>query len=107
MQNSKNLISDAFLMFKEKAPNHAAAWGRLVQELSKASSLDAKVNQLIYIAVLAALGLESGLPFHVQAALDSGSSPEEIISAALVGLPAAGVGVIKALPAIIRTIEKK
>jgi len=72
-----------------KTAEHAAAWDLLVQELLKASSLDAKVHQLAYIAVLAALGLESGLPFHVHAALDTGSSPDEAMSAALVGLPAA------------------
>jgi len=48
--------------------------------------------------VLAALGLESGIPFHVRAAKNAGATREEVISATLVGLPAAGHGVTRALP---------
>jgi alkylhydroperoxidase/carboxymuconolactone decarboxylase family protein YurZ len=60
---------------------------------------------LAYLAVLAALRLESGVPFHVQAAKEAGASREEVISAILVGLPAAGHRVTQALPAAIAAYD--
>jgi len=48
---------------------------------------------------LAALRLESGVPFHTLLAKRSGASRAEIVSALLVGLPAAGNAVVQCLPA--------
>jgi alkylhydroperoxidase/carboxymuconolactone decarboxylase family protein YurZ len=87
------------------APQHAQAWGAMTQGLANASALDKKTSALAYLAVLAALRLESGVPFHVQAAKQAGASREEVISAILVGLPAAGQGVTQALPAAIAAYE--
>ena len=61
--------------------------------------------ELAYLAVLAVLGMESGVPFHVQAAKDAGASREEVISAVLVGLPAAGHGVTQVLPAALAAYD--
>jgi len=99
MSEQKTLISQAFRTFVSEAPEHARAWGELVQSLSQASALDPKSSSLAYLAVLAALRLESGIPFHVKAAKGAGASREEIISAILIGLPAAGHVVTQALPA--------
>jgi alkylhydroperoxidase/carboxymuconolactone decarboxylase family protein YurZ len=63
--------------------------------------MDAKTSSLAYLAVLSALGLISGIPFHVNAAKDSGASLEEVVSAVLVGLPAAGHRVTQALPSAV------
>ena len=93
-------VSVAFQAFMREAPDHAQAWGNMVHGLAKASALDAKTTALAYLAVLAALRLESGVPFHVQAARRAGATREEVISAILVGLPAAGLGVTQALPAV-------
>lgn len=98
MSNQAPLISNAFQTFMSEAPQHAQAWGAMVQSLTSASALDGKTSALAYLAVLAALRLESGIPFHVQAAKRLGASREEVISAILVGLPAAGHGVTQALP---------
>jgi alkylhydroperoxidase/carboxymuconolactone decarboxylase family protein YurZ len=105
MSNDKTLISKAFQTFMQDAPKQAEAWGTLVQELAKASVLDAKTAALAYLAVLAALGLESGIPFHVKSAQSAGASREEVISAILVGLPAAGHRVTRALPAAVETFD--
>lgn len=105
MSANKPLISPAFQAFIQEAPNQAAAWGKLVQELATASALDAKTAALAYLAVLAALGLESGVPFHVKSAKEAGASRAEVISAILVGLPAAGNGVTRSLPAAIEAFE--
>jgi alkylhydroperoxidase/carboxymuconolactone decarboxylase family protein YurZ len=54
---------------------------------------------------LAALRLESGVPFHVQTAKQAGASRVEVISAILVGLPAAGHGVTQVLPAALAAYD--
>ena len=77
----------------------------MVQSLASASALDKKTSTLAYLAVLAALRLESGVPFHVRAAKEVGASREEVISAILVGLPAAGHGVTQVLPAAIAAYD--
>lgn len=98
-------VSSAFQCFQVEAPQHAHAWATMVQSLAKASALDAKTSALAYLSVLAALGLNSGVPFHVQAAKRCGASREEVISAVLLGLPAAGHGVTQALPAAIAAYD--
>ncbi len=105
MNEGKSLISKAFQTFMQEAPDHAQAWGNLVQELAKASALDAKTSALAYLAVLAAMGLESGIPFHVKSAKNAGASREEVISAVLVGLPAAGHSVTRALPSTVEAFD--
>lgn len=105
MADQTTLVSKAFQTFLSEAPDQAQAWGKVVQELGAASALDAKTRTLAYIAVLAALRLESGLPFHVKAAKDLGASRAEVISAILVGLPAAGHVVTQALPVTLEAYD--
>jgi alkylhydroperoxidase/carboxymuconolactone decarboxylase family protein YurZ len=105
MSKQGSLISNAFQTFMNQAPQHAQAWGTMVQGLAGASALDDKTRALTYLAVLAALRLESGVPFHVQSAKEAGASREEVISAILVGLPAAGHVVTQVLPAAIATYD--
>ncbi len=107
MSNQPSLISNAFQIFMQEAPQHAQAWGSMVQGLANASALDKKTSALAYLAVLAALRLESGVPFHVQAAKQLGASREEVISAILVGLPAAGHCVTQVLPAAIAAYDAR
>jgi len=98
-------VSKAFQVFMADAPRHAQAWGGMVQGLANASALDGKTAALAYLAVLAALRLESGVPFHVQQAKQQGASRDEVISAILVGLPAVGHGVTQVLPAAIAAYD--
>ena len=105
MSEGSSLISNAFQTFLSEAPQYAHAWGTLVQSLANASALDKKTTALAYLAVLAALRLESGVPFHVLTAKQCGASREEVISAILVGLPAAGNCVLQVLPAAIKAYE--
>ena len=105
MSNQDSLISNAFQTFMSEAPQHAQAWGTMVQGLASASALDNKTRELAYLAVLAALRMESGVPFHVQSAKQAGASREEVISAILVGLPAAGHVVTQVLPAAVESYD--
>ena len=105
MTEKDSLMSNAFKTFLKEAPGHASAWMDAVRALSDASALDKKTASLAYLAVLAALRLESGIPFHVVHARGAGASRDEVISAILVGLPAAGNVVTGALPAAIRAYD--
>ena len=107
MVERSNLISNAFQTFMTEAPDHARAWSMLVQGLAEATALDRKTAALAYLAVLAALRLESGIPFHVQSARQAGASREEVISAILVGLPAAGHIVTQVLPTAITVYDSE
>jgi alkylhydroperoxidase/carboxymuconolactone decarboxylase family protein YurZ len=100
------LVSDAFQAFMRECPKDAQAWMNAVRDLAAASALDEKTGTLAYLAVLAALRLESGVPFHVAHARKAGASREEVISAILIGLPAAGNAVIQVLPAALRAYDQ-
>jgi AhpD family alkylhydroperoxidase len=104
MPNPK-LISPAFQAFLDEAPQHAQAWMDMVRQLSAAGALDAKTQALCYLAVLAVLQLNSGIAFHVAQARKTGASRTEIISAILIGLPAAGHCVTQALPVALKALE--
>ena len=91
-------VSKAYSCFMQEAPAHAAAWMQVAQSLDAASALDKKTEELAYIAVLAATGNTSGIPFHVLSAKSHGASRQEVLSAVLIGLPAAGAVVIGAVP---------
>jgi alkylhydroperoxidase/carboxymuconolactone decarboxylase family protein YurZ len=105
MSDQPTLISTAFQTFMREAPQHAQAWGAMVQGMANASALDKKTSALAYLAVLAALRLENGIPFHVQSAKQAGATREEVISAMLIGLPAAGNSVTQVLPAAIAAYD--
>ncbi len=106
MSGNDATVSNAFLAFGREAPAHAGAWGTLVRDLAAASALDRKTSALAYLAVLAALRLEGGIPFHVQAARQAGATRDEVISAILIGLPAAGHGVTQVLPAALAAFDQ-
>ncbi|QDR83416.1 carboxymuconolactone decarboxylase family protein [Sporomusa termitida] len=99
-------VSKSFEAFSKEAPKVQGAWMEFVQTLDKASALDKKTEELVYIAVLAAVRLEGGLPFHVKMAKSLGATREEIISAVLVGLPATGNIVIQALPIAVAAFDE-
>ena len=99
-------ISDAFQVFLKEAPEHSQAWMEAVQKLEAACSLDPKTAGIAYLAVLAAVGLESGIPFHVKHTKELGATREEIKSAILLGLPAVGNKVVKSLPIALNAFDE-
>ncbi len=101
------LMSNAFQTFFKETPEYSKAWMEAVQKLDAASALDKKTKALAYLAVLAASGLMSGIPFHVQHAKSSGASRKEVIGAVLVGLPAVGHKVIQALPVALEAYDSE
>ena len=105
MSDNQELRSNAFQLFMMEAPKHAHAWMAAAKSLDEASALDKKTEYLAYVTVLAALGLDSGIPFHVMQAREAGASREEVISSVLVGLPAAGNIVTRSLLAAIKAYD--
>jgi len=106
MSDQTPKVSNVFQTFMKEAPAHAQAWGGMVQSLAGASALDGKTSALAYLAVLAALRMESGIPFHVQTAKKQGATRAEIISAVLVGLPATGHVVTQVLPTALAAYDE-
>jgi alkylhydroperoxidase/carboxymuconolactone decarboxylase family protein YurZ len=92
-------VSAAFEAFGRETPEHARAWMQATDGLAQASALEDKTHHLAYIAVLAAVGAETGMAFHAALARAAGASREEVASAVLVGLQPAGHTVIASLPA--------
>lgn len=105
MNDQQPRVSNAFQTFIAESPKHALTWMATVQGLDSASALDKKTEELAYLAVLAALRLESGVTLHVQLAKQAGASREEVISAILVGLPAASQSVTQVLPAALAAYD--
>jgi alkylhydroperoxidase/carboxymuconolactone decarboxylase family protein YurZ len=105
MAEQKPSVSNAFQSFMSNAPKHSEAWMNAVQKLDNASALDKKTEELAYLAVLAAMRLESGVPFHTQMDKKAGASRDEVISAILIGLPAAGNGVTQVLPSALAAYD--
>ena len=105
MNNQLPKVSHAFEMFLSEAPAHAKAWMNAAQDLDTASALEKKTASLAYLAVLAVLRMESGVPFHVRLAKEAGASRAEVISAILIGLPAAGNAVMQVLPAALAAYD--
>jgi len=101
----RSRISDAFHTFMTEAPDHQKAWLGAVQQLGAASSLDAKTQALVYIGILAATRLDSGLSFHVAEAKAHGATRDEVISAMVAGLPAVGNTVIQSLPIALQAYD--
>ena len=99
-------VSRAFQVFGSEAGAHAAAWMDATRALEAATALDPKTKDLAYLAVLAALRLESGMAFHVQQAKAHGASRDEVISAVLLGLQPAGHGVTACLPAAVDAFDE-
>jgi alkylhydroperoxidase/carboxymuconolactone decarboxylase family protein YurZ len=98
-------VSKAFAIFMQEAPAHAEAWMQVAKSLDAASALDKKTEELAYIAVLAATGNTSGIPFHVLSAKSHDASRQEVLSAILLGLPAAGAIVIGAVPVALEAYD--
>ena len=98
MSEQPPVMSDAFRTFMSEAPAHAGAWMRAVRGLDDANGLDKKTEELAYLAVLAALRLESGMPLHVRLAKEAGATREEVISAVLVGQPQPGQSARQVFP---------
>ncbi len=93
-----NQVSNAFTCFMKEAPEQAKAWMEAVKKLDETCALDSKTEEIAYIAVLSAVGLLSGIAFHVKHAKALGVTSVQIKSAVLLSLPAVRNKAFGALP---------
>ncbi len=100
-------VSEGFQIFNSEAEGSPKAWRGRIAGLTAGGALEPKTRFLTDLAVVAALRNESGVAFHVKAAKREGASREEVISAVLVGLPAAGHVVTEVLPAAVEAFDEE
>ncbi|MFP3152963.1 carboxymuconolactone decarboxylase family protein [Lachnospiraceae bacterium ZAX-1] len=100
-------VSDEYNVFLKEGGQATAAFMDMVMKIDGASALDSKTNELAYIAVLSAVGLTGGLPFHVKSAKKLGATRDEVKSAVLLGLPAVGLAITQALPVVLQSYEEE
>lgn len=98
-------MSEGFQVLFREAPATIQAWLNVDRALAEHSALDPKTAELAYLAVLAALGLERGIAFHAAEARKLGATRAEVLSAVLVGLPAAGHRVIESVAEAVRPFD--
>ncbi len=80
-----------FIVFREEAPEVAAAFDRLIGSISSLDGLDAKTCQLIYIGIKASQGEAGAVAAHVPMAKNAGATRREIRDTILLTLTVAGV----------------
>lgn len=98
MSERESYFVETVQKFIDEAPEFAQTWMKGMHSLEEASALDDKTAALATLAVLAAQRMHGAIPFFVQRAKHAGASRPEVISAVLIGLPAAGSAVTQALP---------
>lgn len=98
MDKKMEKITNGFQLFMKDTNGVGEAFMNAVMLEAKESALDEKTQELAYIAVLVALKMYQGLPFHIQHAKECGATKEEIKSAMLVPMPMMGLQVAEALP---------
>lgn len=86
-------------LFQKEAPEVAKAFNGLIESIVESKGIDAKTKQLIYIALKAAQGDDTGIKFHVPMAKQLGATKEEVKDAILMTLTVSGIkGVATCLP---------
>lgn len=95
-------------VFRQEAPDVAAAFDGLIKSLVASKGLDEKTKQLIYIAMKAAQGDETAVRFHVPMARKLGATREEVVDAILLTLTVAGIrGVASCLPGAVKQFDEQ
>lgn len=99
-------MSAGFYTVMRERPETLQVWLNADRVTQEHSALDARTAELAYLAVLAALGMEKGIAFHAAEAKKLGASRAEVLSAILVGLPAAGMKVIECAAEAVRPFDE-
>jgi len=90
---------NSYAMFRQEAPQAAAAFDGLISAVCALGGLDDKTRQLIYIGIKASQGDEAAVTAHVPMAKQAGATREEVRDAIMLTLTASGIsGVLKCLP---------
>lgn len=79
----------------------------MILKEAETSALDPKTHELVYLAVLAAIKLDSGIRMHTKEAKQLGATREEVKSAILVALPAVGFPAIMGLKIALASYDEE
>lgn len=90
----------------KESPEVAEAFHGLIEALRDTRGLEAKTQQLIYIALKAAEGDATAIRYHVPMAKKAGASRDEIKDAILITLTVGGLkGVTSCLPTALESFD--
>lgn len=89
-------VLSPFEVFAKTFPAVVDAYRQMKKTYGAAGPLDGKTQQLIQVAVMVAIGSESGTKDHVTFALDAGATPDEVRQAVLMVLGPAGMSATSA-----------
>ena len=94
VREARGYVLPLHSVLAEEDPKVLAGYERMMQALYHASRrLDGKTKELVYVAVLVALGaVEEHLRAHMERAQREGASTEDVLEALELVIPAAGVG---------------
>lgn len=99
METQSPSTENPLLLFAREAPEVAASFNALVESIQKLDGLDGKTRHLVYIGMMAALGNEIAVMYHVPMAKAAGASWNEIRDAVMITLTVNGLaGVSRCLP---------
>jgi alkylhydroperoxidase/carboxymuconolactone decarboxylase family protein YurZ len=95
-----------YMMFRQEAPQAAAAFDGLIGAVCALGGLDDKTRQLIYIGIKASQGDSGAVAAHAPMAKQAGATREEVRDAVLLTLTTSGIsGVIKCLPSAMEAYD--
>jgi len=77
--------------FFEEAPSEAEAFNGLIRAVADGNGLDARIRQLLYIAMRASQGDTGAVVAHARMAKEAGASREELRDAILMTLTVCGI----------------
>lgn len=72
------------------APGPMRAFQQLVAEATKAGALDAKIKELMALAIAVGLRCEGCIVYHTRAALEKGASRDEVVETIAVAVEMGG-----------------
>jgi len=84
-------VTTPFEVFAKTFPDVVESYRRMKKTYGEAGPLDEQTKQLIQVAIMIAIGSESGTRDHVGFALDAGAGADEIRQAVLMALGPAGM----------------
>lgn len=91
----------------DNAPGIADAFFDMTAAIRAHCPLTARERELVLLGILTANRAPRGIVTHVERALESGATKEEIISAITLAIPLSGIAVVNtALDVALETIEK-
>src|SRR5512138_2608471 len=94
-------------VFRQEAPEVAAAFDGLIRSLVASKGIDPKTKQLIYIAMKASAGDIMAVRAHVPMAKAAGATKAEVVDAILMTLTVSGIrGVVTCLPEAVAQFEQ-